>query len=237
MKTKYNSTLLAADAKGGDQTRNSSIRRKWSALVLGGFLFTSIFALLASPVEAECKQWSVGHGWRLKQGSINVDLNLQQKGSVITGTATHDLHRKGSDLLMGGYGGTTTVAGTVDGTVEGDSFDVKIYWDNDTIGVYNGTIRASGKIEGKGWEQKSRRTKVNWYSETRMVCADARLLPRRQSNPPARRPTLRRSQLSPPAKSGRTPHLRRSLRRLLLPSTPIPESLPFPTGNLRLRSR
>lgn len=174
MTTKYNSTLSAADANSGDRPRNNSIRRQWSALALGGFLFTSIFALSTPLVSAQCEQWSVGHGWRLKQGGINVDLDLQQKGTVITGRARHDIDKKnGSSAPMGSFGEIGTVRGTVDGTVEGDSFAVKIYWDNNTIGVYKGTIRPSGKIEGKGYNQATPRAKVNWYSDTRMVCADA----------------------------------------------------------------
>ena len=170
MKTKNYPTLSAAeDGKSGDHTQNGSIRRKWFALSLGGFLFTSIFALSAPSVEAECKQWSVGHGWQFKQGSgfgaIKVDLDLHQNGTVITGTASH--------LPPGNAESGISVRGTVDGTVEGDQFAVKIEWNNSTTGVYEGTIGPSGKIEGKGWEIRSPRTRVRWYSETRMVCADA----------------------------------------------------------------
>ena len=100
-------------------------------------------------------------------------MNLQQKGTVVTGTATHDIEKTSSGNFGGSFAGASTVSGTVDGTVEGDSFAVKIEWDNNTTGVYEGTIGPSGKIEGKGWERRSPRTKVRWYSETRMVCADA----------------------------------------------------------------
>ena len=161
--------------QSGDQKLNNPIRPKWFALALGGLLFTSIFALSAPPAEAECQQWNVGHGWRFKQGTIAVDMNLHQNGTVITGTAGHIFYVRESDgvLGMGGHGGYKDVRGTVDGTVERDSFAVKIYWDNNTIGVYDGTIRPSGRIEGKGWEQSTPRTKVNWHSVTTMVCADA----------------------------------------------------------------
>ena len=174
MKIKYNSTLSAPAGGGGDQRRANPIRPSWFALALGGFLFTSIFALSAPPVEAQCQQWDVSGKWQFKQGwgqgAINVLVDLSQTGrTVITGTASHV--PPGGDLTNG----------TVDGTMEGDSFAVKIYWENNTIGVYEGTIRPSGRIEGKGWEQATRRTKVRWYSKTTMKCADAAAPP---TNPP-----------------------------------------------------
>ena len=177
MKTKNYSTLSAADAKSGGQKQNNSIRRKWSALALGGLLFISIFALSAPPVEAECKQWNVGHGWRFKQGSTNVNLDLHQNGTVITGSAViyGALLNKPSGSATPSFRGFADLKGTVDGTVKGDSFAVKVYWNNQDIGVYDGTIRPSGKIEGKGYEQRSPSTKVNWYSETTMKCADAKV--------------------------------------------------------------
>jgi len=179
MTTKIQSIMSAPVIQSGDQTQNNSIRRKWFALALGGFLFISIFALSAHPVEAQCSQWNVAHAWQFKQGSgqgaIEVKLDLHQNGTVITGTASHVLYVRKSEGVgpFGGYGGYDAVRGTVDGTVERDSFAVKIYWDNNTIGVYDGTIRSSGRIEGKGWEQSTPGTKVNWHSVTTMVCADA----------------------------------------------------------------
>ena len=196
MKTKYNSTLSAADAKSGDHTHNGSIHRKWSALALGGLLFTSLFALPAPLAEAQCKQWNVGHGWRFKQGTLPVDMNLQQKGTVVTGTASFTgTTIKASDNVMGSFGQEGLIYGDVDGTVKGDSFAVKIYWNNDTIGVYEGTIRPSGKIEGKGWERRSPRTKVRWYSETRMVCADAAPTPKPIKSSGKAKPATTPSQL------------------------------------------
>src|SRR4051812_43410987 len=166
MKTEHHIILSAPVTQGGDQKLNNSVRRKWSALALGGLLFTSIFALPPHPVEAQCQQWNVGHAWRFKQGSTNVDLDLRQNGTVITGTANHKIYVKE-------FEGLANVRGTVDGTVNGDSFAVHIYWTNHTTGVYDGTIGASGKIEGTGYEQSSRSIKVNWYSLGVMKCADA----------------------------------------------------------------
>jgi hypothetical protein len=191
MKTKYHSNLSVADAQNRDRILSSTgaIRGRWLGVALGGFLFTSIFALSAPPVEAQCKQWNVGGEWRFKQGTLPVKMNLRRKGIVITGTASFTgAIKKGEGGLGGSFGETGLIHGTVDGTLEGDSFAVKIEWDNNTTGVYEGTIGPSGKIEGKGWERRSPRTKVRWYSETRMVCADkeaAQPKPTTQSAPTA----------------------------------------------------
>lgn len=174
MKTKHHSILSTPVTQSGDHVRNNSIRRKWSALALGGFLFTSIFALSAPSVEAQCQQWNVGHKWAFKQGPTKMSLDLQQNGTVITGSAIYTVPGDSGGLLTMGKI-PQDVTGSVDGTVKGDSFAVKIYWDNNTIGVYNGTIRPSGKIEGTGYEQRSSSTKVNWYSATVMKCADAKV--------------------------------------------------------------
>ncbi len=203
MKTKHDSILFAADAKSCDQHQSDSIRSKWFALALGGFLFTSIFALSAPPVKAQCKQWSVGHAWRFKQGPTPVEMNLQQNGTVVTGTATHNVPKTETynfGLIPHKYG--VNVSGTVDGTVEGDQFAVKIEWSNNTTGVYEGTIGPSGKIEGKGWEIRSPRTKVRWYSETRMVCAESTAV-QPPAPPPQTSGTIPTPAPKPPKSTGR----------------------------------
>ena len=134
MKTKHHHIILSAPViQSGDKTLNNPIRCRWFALALGGFLFTSIFALSVSPVEAQCQQWNVGHGWRFRQGTINVDLDLHQNGTVITGTATHDISKNSSSNVMGHFGGTTTVTGDVDGTVKGDQADLVMVYSGGNI--------------------------------------------------------------------------------------------------------
>ncbi len=192
MKTKHHSILSPPVIQSGDK---ALIRRRWFALALGGFLFTSIFAFSAPPVEAQCSQWNVGHGWRFKQGSTNVDLELDQNGTVITGKANHRIDVTPKD---GGPGieGKANVRGTVDGTMKDDHFDVIIHWNNNTTGVYNGTIGPSGRIEGTGYNQATPSIKVNWYSETHMECADAAPV-----EPPTATPPIKSSGKMPKTQS------------------------------------
>lgn len=110
-----------------------------------------------------------------------MDMNLHQNGTVVTGTATLPLPPKKGDKILpfnvggGSFGSTELrqISGEVDGSVKGNRFAVIIHWSNNTTGVYNGTIGPSGRIEGTGYNQASPSVKVNWYSETHMVCADA----------------------------------------------------------------
>ena len=234
MKTKHHSILSAPVTQRGDQRLNNTIHRKWSALALGGFLFTFIFALSAPSVEAECQQWDVGHRWRFKQGPTPVDLDLQQNGTVVTGTATHDLKVDSSGHFKSSYL-PVPVGGKVDGTVKGDRFAVHIYWDNNTVGVYNGTIRPSGRIEGTGYEQRSPSTKVNWYSVSTMKCADAANQPktttqseklRDQINKASAQPATTPSQLPVYPGSGSSGSGTKGGFIQMFPTTPTPAANP-----------
>jgi hypothetical protein len=210
VKTKYNSTLSTVEAKGGDKTQNNSTRRKWSALALGGFLFISVFALSAPLAEAQCREWKVGFEWRFKQGTYQypVEMNLQQYRTELTGRACH--------RVKGEIGQYYNVCGTVDGTVEGDQFAVKIEWNNETTGVYKGTIGPTGKIEGEGWEIRSPGTKIRWYSVTRMICADATSAP----PPPitSTNPTPKPLKSSGKAKSAAAPFIKANPIAVTIPA-------------------
>ena len=160
MKTKHDSARPPA-GQSSDQTLTSRLGRKCPALALGAFLFSSVFALSPSSVEAECKEWDVSGPWRFKQGPTNVEVDIVQNGIVLTGKANHRPT------------GTTNVRGTVDGYVKRDFFSIKIHWKNNTTGAYTGTIKPSGRIEGIGYNVATPSAKVNWYSTGLMQCADA----------------------------------------------------------------
>jgi hypothetical protein len=180
MQTKYNSTLSTVEGKGGDHTQNNSIRRKRSALTLGGFFLAFVFALSVSSVKAQCPQgwWDVRGKWTLIQGPTRIAMGLAQSGTVLTGKASFPINQKGSDGFLGiigkKYGATGSVLGSVEGTVNGDDFYVKIVWDNQTTGVYNGKIGPQGQLGGTGYEIRSPSKKVSWSSNRNMVCRQTR---------------------------------------------------------------
>lgn len=148
-------------------------------MVIGGLWSTLFLALLPPSVEARCPQgWDVGSEWTFQQdGPLIVSVKLRQDGVAVSGTATFTgTTKKEEGGLFGSFGEKGLIHGTVDGTVQGDQFDVKIYWSNKTVGIYEGTIRPSGRIEGKGWEQSSRGTKVKWHSTGVMNCVDEKVV-------------------------------------------------------------
>jgi len=173
MKTKYNSTLSATDANGGDRTQKGPIRRKWSAPVLGGFLFTSIFALSAPSVEAQCEQWDVSGKWKIRQGSFTLPVVLTQKGKTVSGSAAHrDAIITKSDGTTGRFGELGDLAGSVNGTIEGDRFDVQINWARGGVGIYRGTIGKNGVINGMTYDKNKPSSTATWRSSKVMKCAD-----------------------------------------------------------------
>jgi hypothetical protein len=170
MKTRHQLNLSAPVIQSGDQTQNDPIRRKWSALALGGFFFTSILALSALPVEAQCEQYDVSGQWTIEQGSYIISVALTQKGKTVSGTASQ-VHgnTKGGDELR-------TVHGQVNGTVEGDSFNVQINWSGGGAGVYSGAIhpgRVALGMEGTTYDKNKPSSTASWSTQHNFDCAAA----------------------------------------------------------------
>jgi hypothetical protein len=172
MKTKYNPTLLAAGAESGDQTQNYSIRGRWFAVGLGGFLLTSIFALSTPSMEAQCEQWDVSGKWKIRQGSFTLPVVLTQKGKTVTGSALHRDATTIPESSEQGFGERGDLEGSVNGTVEGDKFDVQINWARGGVGIYRGTIGKNGVIQGMTYDKNKPSSSATWRSSKVMKCAE-----------------------------------------------------------------
>jgi hypothetical protein len=168
MKTKHQLNLSAPVIQSGDQTQNNPIRRKWSALAFGGFLFTSVFALSALPVEAQCEQYDVSGQWTIEQGSYRISVALNQNGKTVSGTASQ-VHGKTT-----GHGDVHIVQGQVNGTVEGDSFHVQINWSGGGAGDYSGTIGGANLgMAGTTHDKNKPTSTASWLTNHHFDCADA----------------------------------------------------------------
>ena len=157
MKTKP--ILSAAVTQRSDKTLTNSIRRKWFAVALSGFLVTSIFALLPSPAQAECPQgWDLSGKWWAKQSNGSfVEFNLTQNGTELTGTAR-------------------TLASNrrcpVTGFIKGNKFKVGVTWRaGSSEGVYTGTVSPYGFIEGTTYDYFSLDAHATWLREAQLQCA------------------------------------------------------------------
>lgn len=141
------------------------------APLLCSLLFAAALALMPISAEAQCSTgWDASGEWSIKQrGSKYTNrLTLVQKNRVITGDAITSIDIKGGFLDPGGR---DPLGGTVDGTIDGDSLSIQIFWANGLTGVYNGKVLPSGRLDGEAWEKASPNIRQTWYSVGVLKCA------------------------------------------------------------------
>ena len=146
------------------KTTNLIIKR---TPLLCGLSFTVVLVLLPISARAQkCAKWDASGSWNIVQGNptFYIPVELEQKGRVLTGRATQG--------VIGKTGGVyNQTIGTVDGTIDVDSFSVQIFWFNGQTGVYNAMILPSGRLDGEGYEKSSSNVRVPWHSEGVLKCA------------------------------------------------------------------
>lgn len=133
--------------------------------VLFGILFIAVLALLPISAEAQCSTgWDASGEHVIRQrGTYPFHVTLQQNGRVITGTASATVDR--------GDGGVKTITGPVDGTIDGNSFRVQIFWNNQQTGIYTATVLPSGRLDGEAYEKRSPNVRPTWNSDAVLKCA------------------------------------------------------------------
>ena len=126
--------------------------------VLGGLVFAALIALLPISAGAQCATWDARGRVTIMQRGLNysISLILKQKGRVVTGYAYN-----GDPPL---FATASNANGEVDGTIDGDSFSVQIYWPGNLIGVYNAKVRASGKLDGETYDKNNTNIRQTWRS-------------------------------------------------------------------------
>jgi hypothetical protein len=98
------------------------------------------------------------------------NFSLQQSGSGIQGQANDTYVHKDACVLVACGDDYYNRPGSVDGSIHGNAIELKAYWDNNTIGVYSGTIGPQGRIEGTTYDQRNPQTRAEWYSDRTMKC-------------------------------------------------------------------
>lgn len=127
--------------------------------VLFGVLFVTVLALLPITAASQCStSWDANgrHGVRQVNTQYGMTFEMQQKGKVITGNALGTIDNR--------TGGVDTLKGTIDGTLVGDDFNVKIFWTNGQTGIYSAKVLPSGRLDGEGYEKNSPNVRVPWNS-------------------------------------------------------------------------
>ena len=127
-----------------------------------------LVSLLPGVVLAACPQWDINGTIGLVQtNGVTASVNLKQTDTGIQGSATW------GQLVDGGFlNGLDYIhaSGSVDGTINGDTVDLTIYWDDQTTGVYTGRINAQGRITGSTYDAQHPQTIANWHSDRTLTC-------------------------------------------------------------------
>ncbi len=135
-------------------------------VVLFGVLFVAVLSLLPISAAAQCSTgWDASgrHGVRQVNIRYGMTFELEQKGKVITGNAHGTIDDR--------TGGVDSLKGTIDGTLDGDNFNVKIFWTNGQTGIYYAKILPSGRLDGEGYEKNSPNVRVPWNTTGVLKCA------------------------------------------------------------------
>jgi len=156
-----------------EEARADANRLRRFAAGLGG-LFCAICVLLPSPAKAECRQWYAGFEWSLKQGDLEVFVDLQQSGKNLSGIAAYRTTRsKDRGLFVPDGIVKVDRKGKVAGTIDGTNITLDMEWEDGSGGFYTGVIGATGIIRGTVNVDKENPTnKWSWVSRKPMFCAD-----------------------------------------------------------------
>ena len=139
-------------------------------------LFLVSTCAVPHPAKAECAQWDLNGRWNIKQSNgPYLYFTIQQNGTALTGSASYTVNRPLKHVLGPAVVGQDPLVynGQLDGKVQGSSFHVEIYWGNGEVGIYSGTIGATGRIEGNTYIKQDPSRKATWFSDSRMNCASA----------------------------------------------------------------
>ena len=132
--------------------------------LLSSVAATEASSSLASGSTPECSKWDLNGEWKFVQtNETTPTFTLKMTETGLQGDASYGYTHKGQCIFYCGDD-YYIVAGSVDGTVKGNDFDLTAYWNNGTTGIYTGRISATGRIEGSGYDKLHPQTTANWYA-------------------------------------------------------------------------
>ena len=118
------------------------------SIALLGLSINVCFAmLLPSAAQAVCSQWDMSGEWLFVQTNVTYpSFTLQQTGTELQGSARYRYYDEDRSRFV-------DVSASVDGAINGDSFEVTAYWNNGTTGLYTGKIGPQGRIQGSTYDK------------------------------------------------------------------------------------
>jgi hypothetical protein len=137
-------------------TAARSIGRFFAAFAI----FTSA-AVVTMDSAAACQWTAPGNFWGTQSNGYGVNFLLAQTGQQLRGSATHARHYQRQHVLG---------RGSADGAIRGSSFVVTVYWGPSSVGVYEGTINAQGRITGTTYDQRNPKSRAQWNSDILLAC-------------------------------------------------------------------
>lgn len=118
----------------------------------------------ASPAAA-CSQWDVTGVWKFVQtNDTSPEFTLLLTENGLKGSAVYWYEYNDSGYYF-------PRRASVDGSINGDSFEVTAYWDNGTTGVYTAKIGPQGRIQGSTYDKQHPQTRADFYSDRLANCA------------------------------------------------------------------
>ncbi|WP_347260528.1 hypothetical protein [Rudaea sp.] len=138
-----------------------------------------------SVAQAACTQWDMSGEWAIEQTNqpSPTSFTLEQTGTDLQGTASYRYTREhgGPILDIGSVVDDYAGHGPAVGTIQGDSLKLTVYWNNNTIGIYEGRVGRQGLIVGSTYDANSRpcppgalacppQTKADWHSNRTARC-------------------------------------------------------------------
>ncbi len=104
-------------------------------------------------------KWRFPDSWSVTQSNgENVRVELSQDGNTLTGTA----HGSSRDR-------PAETTGIMTGSIEGDSINFTVYWPDETVAEYSGTVDGAGKAEGTTVDRSDDVPPTNWFGEPALL--------------------------------------------------------------------
>jgi hypothetical protein len=138
-------------------------------LSLRTVLAATIAVLLApGAAQAACSgKWDLsGSFFAAQTNGVVVTFHLEQDGTSLSGDATVPNPVVSSTSYP-------IAARSVEGSIEGDSVTLTVYWKGPSIGIYTGTVNSEGYLYGEGYDKLTPESRAGWTSDRKMKrCAN-----------------------------------------------------------------
>jgi len=128
----------------------------------------------AEAADAACTQWDMSGNWKLIQtNDTAVAIALQPTQGGFSGRASFGRMVEDDFFLCSvAFCGEDYVSfsGPAVGSINGDSFELTVYWSDNAIGVYTGKIGPQGLIVGTTYDKNNPGNRADWHSDRVAKC-------------------------------------------------------------------